>query len=66
MSSAGNASTEKPNLSRLSGVLAGKEFPGAIAATKAAQQAIDNANGIPFISQRPDEMADWAARIRRP
>jgi hypothetical protein len=66
MSSAGNASTEKPNLSRLSGVLAGKEFPGAIAATKAAQQAIDNASGIPFISQRPDELADRIARIRRP
>jgi hypothetical protein len=66
MSSTGKASPEKPNLSRLSGVLAGKEFPGGIAATMAAQQAVDNASGIPFISQRPDELADRIARIRRP
>lgn len=66
MSSVGKASPEKPNLSRLSGVLAGKEFPGGIAATRAAQQAVDNANGIPFISQRPDELTDRIARTRRP
>jgi len=66
MSATAKALPEKPNLSRLSGVLAGKEFPGGIAATMAAQQAIDNAVGIPFIAQRPDELAERIARVRRP